>query len=239
GYVLFRFLPFFRFNVIMLFCIGFLESAFQKVLVLSFLYGKNLYKVLDKILKDFSDLFALSFIPNTLGLFAIYVLFYGIVGVILGILVGNYVLFLEKRNWENVNKSLKIELLEATDTQNEQRRKNKMYFSLLFLLFLLIFLYFSGEQASWWSVLLSIFAIIFWFSGALSIVFRYFLPKQSLQYQKEILNLLPQIRNIWNFSKKSVASISLPRKIFIFLHIFVVNVLFTQNDLPFWSKTDK
>lgn len=239
GYVLFRFLPFFRLNVILLFCLGLLESAFQKVLIMSFLYGKNLYKVLDKILQDFSSLLGLSFVPDTLGLFAIYVLFYGIVGIILGILVGNYMLFLEKRNWQNVNKSLKTETWEATDTANEAKRKNKMYFSFLFLLFLLIFLYLSGEQTAWWSVLLSIFAIIFWFSGVLNIIFRYFLPKQSLQYQEEILNILPQIHHIWNFGKESVASISYPRKIFIFLHLFVVNVLFTQDDLPFYSKTDK
>jgi hypothetical protein len=238
GYLLFRFLPYFRLNVILLFCIGFLESALQKVLVLSFLYGENLYKVLDKVLKDFSGLLGLGFIPNTLHLFGIYVAFYAFSGLIVGFLLANYVLFLEKKDWQSINEDFQTTIEEKIDLKNSVKGTKKMYFSLLFLLFLVIFLYFSGEKTSWWSALLSVLAIFLWFSGVLNLLLRYFLPKQSLQYQKEIVEVLPQIRKIWYLSWQKVMAIPLLQKPFVFLHTFVVNVLFIHN-LPFYEKTDK
>lgn len=236
GYLLFRFSPFFYLNVIGLFCLGFLESALQKVLVLSFLYGENLYKVLDKILKNFADLLHLSFSPDTIRLFAIYVLFYGLAGLLLGTLVARYILFLEKNKWQSKvifpDTNLDIDILK------KGKSTPKVYFSLLFLLFILSFLYFSGEKPSWWSVCLSVLAIVFWFGGFLPIVLNYFLPKQSAHYQKEILNILPQIRKIWYDSYLRSRSFGFPRRIFLFLHIFVINVLFVEQELPFEQKAD-
>lgn len=236
GYVVFRFSPFFRLNVIAFFCLGFLESAFQKVLIMSFLYGNNFFKVLDKILRDFSDLFGLSFLPDTFSVFAIYVCFYGCIGLIMGFLLGKYILFLEQKSWQAIYTGTE-NFGEAKDLQSQNRGGIQMYFSLFFLLLLLIFLYFSGEEVSWWGAVLSVLAIFLWFSGLLNFILVYFLPKQSLQYQKEILDLLPQIRNIWYYSKEQVTTLPFPKKVFTLLHIFIVNVLFC--DLPFSTKNDK
>lgn len=238
GYVLFRFLPYFRLNVILLFCIGFLESALQKVLVLSFLYGENLYKVLDKVLKDFAGLVGLSFIPNTLYLFAIYVIFYAFSGLIFGYLIASYVLILEKKDWQSLKNDSQTTFEEKMDLKAPAKGTKKMYFSLLFLLFLVVFLYFSGEKTSLWSVLISVLAIFLWFSGVLNFLLRFFLPKQLQQYQYEIVEILPQIRKIWYLSWKKVEASALLQKPFVFLHTFIVYTLFTYN-LPFHEKTDK
>lgn len=239
GYILFRFSPFFYFNAICLFCIGFLESALQKVLVLSFLYGNNLYKVLDKILKNFAELLHLGFLPDTISLFTSYVLFYGLAGLLFGTLVARYILFLEKKQWHSNNVLNYSNINLDVDTPKKHKIIQKVYFSLFFLLALLFFLYFSGENPSWWSVCLSVLTIVFWFGGFLPIVLNYFLPKQSAQYQKQILGMLPQIRSIWHYSYQQSLDFSFSRRIFSFLHIFVVNVLFSEQELPFEHETDK
>ena len=238
GYVLFRFSPFFRLNVILLFCLGFLESAFQKVLIMSFLYGKNLYKVLDKVLQDFSSLLGLNFLPDTFSLFAVYICFYGLVGLFIGFLLGKYILLLEQKNWQFMDIHTNP-VVELQSLPNKGKREKKMYFSVFFLFLLLVFLYFSGEKMSWWGAFLSILAIFFWFSGVLNMLLPYILPKQSSQYQREILDILPQIQHIWHLSKESVKTVPLPRKLFVFLHTFVLNVLFTQIHLPFGENNDK
>lgn len=238
GYVLFRCFPFFRLNAILLFCLGFLESAFQKVLILSFLYGRSLYKALDKVLQDFSSLLNLDFTPNTFSLFALYVLFYGLAGLLMGLGASKYVLFLEQKTWQTTYK-LTEATWASTTFQPPQRKHKRIYFSLLFLFLLLAFLHFSGEKISWLEFMLSVLAILFWFSGALGYLLLPLLKKQSWRQQKEIIDFLPQIRAIWYLSKERVKMLSFPRNVFVFLHIFVISTLFVQSDLPFQEQNDK
>ena len=236
GYLLFRFSPFYYFNTI------FLESALQKILVLTLLYGKAFYQVLDKIIAETAKIFHFLNYPNSFHLFSFYVILYACMGILIGILINRYIKYIT--NYQSFE--LLAQNIESLKPEkNIPIRKNhlKIWKPIITLVFISVFLYIWGDNSIWRGLILSISMIFLWYWGLMKFVV--WLAKKwhwnkwiDLKAQQDIIQLIPTIKSYWLLSYHISQKKPLKERFFTFIHLFVGQVLFRLESLPQGSKQD-
>jgi hypothetical protein len=244
GYLLFRFSPFHHFNTIFLGFIGLLESAIQKILVLTLLYGKAFYEVLDKIIAETAKIFGFLHYPNSTHLFGFYIILYACMGVLIGMLINRYAQYVQ----EIPSSEFFLQHLHLTEFYNTEKTKSsrkiyKVLKSILTLVFISVFLYIWGDGNIWLSLFLSVLMIILWYWGFMKIVVwlakKYNWSKWvDLKAQQDILLFLPTIKLYWILSYQIAKTQPLKKRFITFIHLFVGQVLFRLESLPQGSKQD-
>ncbi|MCU0437624.1 MAG: hypothetical protein MUC49_06885 [Raineya sp.] len=242
GYLLFRFSPFHGFNTIFLGFIGLLESALQKILVLTLLYGKAFYQVLDKIITETAKIFAFFNYPNSFHLFGFYVLLYACMGILIGILIHHYTKYIANyQSFESFAQD--IESLKPETATPTIKNSFKIWKPIITLVSISVFLYIWGDGNIWKSLLLSIFMIFLWYWGLMKFVV--WLAKKlnwgkwiDLKAQQDIIQLIPTIKSYWLLSYHVSKARPIKERLFTFIHLFVGQVLFRLESLPQGSKQD-
>jgi len=242
GYVLFRFSKFFVLNVLLLSFLSLLESAVQKILVLTLLYGKGFYVVLDKTIAETAKTLGFLHYPNSVHLFGVYVVFYALMGILIGILIIRYIRMLEKGNFALLELALQEIPQNSPETPKPAKKSSKALKAFATLAFISIFLYIWNEQSLWINFVLSLVMIVVWYWGLMKgiiwIAKKYRWNKWvDVRAQQEILNLLPQIKTYWRNSYH-ISQQQKQRRLSTFVHLFVGQVLFHAEDLPQSHKED-
>ncbi|OAB79878.1 hypothetical protein [Cochleicola gelatinilyticus] len=206
-----------RWSAISFGCIALLESAFQKILTLTLIFGVELWEALDTFFQELTQKLQLDGFDNIpIMLITAYGILYGIVG----ILAGNFAFLLPKRIEETA-----AELATSTWTKTAvdplQRKKSKRFKRLFFfvsiLLFILTLFLFTGKEEKIGYVVLRSLLIIALFLWVITPLVRYLLRRwveNRNQHQKklldEVLVELPLIRENTSLANQLTGTIKNP-----------------------------
>ncbi|WP_439151984.1 hypothetical protein [Winogradskyella sp.] len=204
-YSLFKVNPF---TVILLGMLTFLESALQKLFTLTIIYGQSLWKAVDVYSEWINN--KLSFISinlSTTNLLVIYISFYTISGLLVGILILKIIHLIQLVEVPKLN-PMTITPGDVANKKNRSIIKSKqlLFWSITLVMILLPLLYFKKEYDGWetglYLVSRSILIIGLWYLvlGPLLVKgLNKILSRRQSEYQSDLqqtLLLLPHLRSI-------------------------------------------
>jgi hypothetical protein len=227
GYLLFINKNFFRTSALLLGIITLLFSGVQKIIVLTILFGNNLWKSIDIFVKQVTiEFLSLGLNPDiNYGFFliSIYVLIHLIAGVMIGFYAGKLPTRLEKFYDQFVTINFENENLDIP--QKEKKKKKKSWLLrptgmiiIIFLSALLIYSYFNPYKSEIESIdilimlVRSIVLTFLWYAllaPFLKKTFEKFISGKKVFYSEEIdviLNLFPHFKRIVGFCWKESAN---------------------------------
>lgn len=185
------------------------ESALQKLLVLTFIYGNSLWKAIDA----FGDFVAgkmtfLSGLVSAQALITIYLWVYALIGIILGYLVFDMLKYLEynKGNLKYQIKAIEFDF-EYSVTKRKRHNWRRVIVWGTVLLLILAYVFFSMEGSKVWTnalyiVLRSLGILFLWYyligPRVNKWLKKYLEGKQSRVQGKidETITLLPYLKNV-------------------------------------------
>jgi len=219
GMVLFSLLPVNKATIIFLGVLTYLESAFQKVIVLTIIYGQSLWNAIDSYGVWISTNFNfLSLNISSKHLILVYLIFYGVSGFLVGlIIVKVHVAVHSIKMPDNFNPPL-LDIATNSKTKRPKKKMNLILFWCITLVVILIpLLFFNSKNNGWktglYVVARSLIIIGTWYIiiGPLILnLLNKFLQKRRSQYQTELqqtLLLLPHLKSIVNYVWKESKSL--------------------------------
>lgn len=210
GYGIFRLLPINFFSILVLSTIAMLESAIQKLIILTLFFGKSFWKVMDEMVAYIAKQFGISASNGSLWIVATYLAIYLIGGMIIAWIAYKTIkgLFADKS----------ILAVDSTKTINEEiykgntdKRKTlyqKLWAMILMLVVLSVVLFiFAADTRQGWLAVVKTFswtlsAILIWFmliSPLFTRLIQKLLQKKESRYSDEVLktlSFLPMLRQL-------------------------------------------
>ncbi len=218
GIMLFRLLSVNALSIIVFAVTTFLESALQKLLTLTIIYGLSLWEAVDSYISWIS--LKLNFIELTLSskhLILAFLSFYALAGLFVGVLIFRvYQLVHAIKVPDNFNPIIRKTSIMGQKKTSRSKRK-PILFWLVILVLILVSLFVFNDNPSRWSkglylIARSLIVIGVWYfivGPALLKLLNKFLKKKGSKYQSDIqltLEILPYLKSIilyaWEESKK-------------------------------------
>lgn len=213
GAVFFSLLPSFRIGSLLLGILALLQSAIQKLITLTLIFGKPLWSSIDAFIAYVLKIFGtdISAVPNngSYWLVGTYLTIYATVGLVIGILAGKIPSLVAKEITQLTPLQVSIENTSAEKNRSVRKpfwkkRKWKFLVGILVLLISLQFLLPKEQQTlEIFSYLVRVIAILAcWFmivAPLLLKVMHMFLNKQKSKYTEDVdqaLALAPAIKSI-------------------------------------------
>lgn len=204
-------------TILSLSILSFFESAIQKLLTLTIIYGESLWMAIDTYLDWITSKFNIASFKISSGLLAsIYILFYILSGFVVGIIILKTIKLMntideKKLDFNSIYNS------NNNEVRNKSKRLNRyvVFWLTSIVIILLPLIFFSGNYFGWKSGLYliarSLLIIGLWYIVLAPIILKKIntvLGKKEIKYQSEIneiLNLLPSLKSIiryaWQESK--------------------------------------
>ncbi|MBS0000516.1 MAG: hypothetical protein KFF73_16165 [Cyclobacteriaceae bacterium] len=244
GAFLFGYVRNIRTSAFLLAVLTFLESALQRLLMLTIIFGNPFWESIDVffdfILKEFNLIQGIDSADASYWVIGLYVGIYFVAGVAVGIFAGG---FPERINRIKIESIPEMNLAGKTEIgdKNVRRKpwwKKKKYNLVLMLVLITLILYFLSSEYD-----LSIGIYVFfrtllvigiWYlllAPVLLKLFTRFLKKQEKKYAREIektMLYLPELRGIARISWEQSREKRGMRRISFFLEILLARVLFKQ-----------
>ncbi|WP_400076522.1 hypothetical protein [Winogradskyella sp. R77965] len=201
------------FAIIILGLVTFLESALQKLLILTIVYGTELWEAVNiygiwvqKKLNFISETSTTSF------LIAIYLLVYGICGILVGVFIKNIIKIISEKKEVDFHLDLVTNDSETKVGKVSFRAKVIWVWLLTVAIIVLAFSFFGGTLFGWqkavYILLRSFLILMLWYLvlGPLLLkLVRKYLNKKESQYKEDITNamdLFPYFRQILSYTWK-------------------------------------
>lgn len=245
GAFLYRYIIHFRIASVVLAVLAMAESALQKIIVMTLIYGKSIWLALDKMFESISKEFALRVdVSFSFVLIAIYLTVYLVWGFVVGIFSGGLPLKIDRSKeeilhwYDNSNK--------ATVTAGERRSKRGRVWGYVLILAFIVTVFLLGgnnKQQVLFILFRSVAAVLLLFFVLRPVVnwlLQRWIRKQSNARQRDtavILALLPGIRSYvkpcWQLAVKQHPP---GRRLQYFIYYMVALTLYEerkeQPDLP-------
>lgn len=247
GEMLFLLIPSKKMAAFMLGFLSLLESALQKLLVITIVFGQNVWESIDIFTKFILDQFLItSELSQMMSMSIILISVYLIIHLSAGIVIGLWAPLLAASVKDKVeNKPITHLMLNVVERKFKSKSKSKRKiwkkFSILsiillaIIIFVLSYFFHVFEKSKGYAALLMIFRSIMiigiWFfilSPLLVKKLRYFLNKKSSPYKGEIeniINIFPVMKQViyhsWREAKRVRRLLRIPR----FIEINLVNLL--------------
>ena len=210
GYTLFSFLPVSFFSILLLSSLAMMESAFQKLLVLTLLFGSSFWKAMDEMLAFIIKQFGISYSNGSQWIVGSYLVIYLVGGVIIAWIAHTIIrdLFIQRN-------TLVLDSIEKINNEiytGSIEKRKKGYTKLWVLIFILVVLsvvlfFFAADEKQGWlavakTVSWTLSAILVWFmliSPLLTKLIQRLLQKKQSRYSEEILrtlSFLPMLRQL-------------------------------------------
>ncbi|MFK7782807.1 hypothetical protein [Psychroserpens sp.] len=191
--------------------VTFLESALQKLLILTIVYGTNLWDAIN-IYGDWvqKKLNFVSETSTTSVLVTTYLLVYGVCGILAGIFIKSLIKIIANKKKENFY--LKPDDFELTKSVSKTSFKTKIIWTWLFTVTLIVlaFTFFGGDLFGWkmgvYMMLRSFLILLLWYliiGPFLLKLVQKFLTKKKSHYQSDIsdaMDLFPYFRKIITYT---------------------------------------
>ncbi|QOW11829.1 hypothetical protein Q73A0000_16415 [Kaistella flava (ex Peng et al. 2021)] len=156
------------FTIIVLCAVTFLESALQKLLTLTLVFGQSFWKAVDVYMDWISQ--QLSFLPivfNSKSLIYTFLGIYVLSGIAAGFLIIRTIKLIKKVNVSQVNLNLDTALPEFNS--NKKKFKKKIFYSFLIILVIVLIpiLYFNNGSQAWqnalYLIIRSVLILMIWY----------------------------------------------------------------------------
>ena len=191
--------------------IALLESAFQKILTLTIIFGMGLWQSVEQFFDGMQERFQADWISELPWLFLI---LYGLLYFIVGMFAGNLAVKLPKRVIDNA-KTIEIQgLEEGLEIKKSKKKKRKRVWLIggLLVFSTLVFLI-SGSQKQALYIILRTFAAVIFFLFVFNPLFK-FLMQRWVKKKKNaedralntILSLMPAVKNNVGLAQRLSAS---------------------------------
>tara|TARA_B100000809_G_C15055450_1_gene500491 strand:+ start:248 stop:1255 length:1008 start_codon:yes stop_codon:yes gene_type:complete len=194
--------------------VTFLESAVQKIFILTIVYGNGLWEAIDiygawvqKKMEFVSETSTTSVLIIT------YLLVYGICGLLAGVFIKSMITIIS--NKKEVDFYIEPDTLDVDKTKSKTSFKAKVIWVWLITVAIIVlaFIVFGGDLLGWkkgvYIMLRSFLVLMFWYLiiGPLLLkVVRKYLTKKESQYKEDITNamdLFPYFRQIISYTWKA------------------------------------
>lgn len=201
-----------RYTIVILGMLTFLESALQKLLTLTIIYGQSFWEAIDVYTLWISS--KIDFINLSISakhLMIIYVSFYAISGIVVGILITKIMRLMQQVEISQLDAiSLKHKSVASKRKPNNSKTKLLLFWSLTLVIILFPLLIFKKDIGGWetgiYLIARSFLIITLWyivFGPLLMKGLNKFLSKRKSKYKLDIqqtLLLLPHLRGIVNYA---------------------------------------
>jgi len=212
GLLLYRLFSVNHVTVVLLGVVTFLESALQKLLTLTIIYGQSLWDAADVYTAWISDKLAfLEVAISAKTLMLLFITFYACAGVFVGILIIRVRQLIQTVDISQLDKNLS-ELQSNSIEKKPTRRSNKLvlfWASTLVLILLPIFFFhdeLGGVKKGVYVIARSLLILVLWYTVIGPMLLKglnKILLKRQSTYKSDIqntLNLLPYLRSIIRFA---------------------------------------
>lgn len=216
GALLFSILPGYRFPALLLGVLALIESAFQKVITLTLIFGNNLWESIDAFAGYVAQQLGMSSeaVQASWWLIAVYGGIYLIGGLLVGALAGYFPIALSKLD-QQPPPFPEEPAPVVTPIKGKGTRKWKRVLNVLLILAAMLIIVLTlqpqGKQRAWLVVVRVLAVLVIWYGvlGPLLLrALRSFLQRRQQRYQLEldgVLKLLPVFRRLalaaWKQSK--------------------------------------
>lgn len=214
GYCLFSLFKINFFSIFLLSILSMMESAIQKLLILTFFFGQSLWKAADGLVDFITEQLGLHQVAGTYWLIVVYLLIYFTGGVVIA-----WLAFKTIRQFSYAHELPDINSLVINDlAENKKNSKMKIWAGILLMLIISVLLFiFSPESSSGWmavikTIIWTISAILIWYMILAPLLTRFIitlLKQKENRYRKEVtetLSVLPSIKKLsilaWQQSRK-------------------------------------
>lgn len=211
GYAIFSLLPINFFSMILLSSIAMLESAIQKLLILTLFFGKSFWKAMDEMIAFIAKQFGSSASNGSQWLVTVYLLIYLVGGIIIawianktirGFFAGKDIVILDS------NKIINEEIYKGEPTKRKTvYQKLWRMMLLLIILSVLLFVFAADTKQGWLAVVKTVSwtlsAILIWFmliSPLFTKLIQKLLQKKQSRYSDEVLRTLAFLPMLRRFS---------------------------------------
>jgi hypothetical protein len=240
GQILFFNLKFFRLSCILLAVLAMVESAVQRIIVITVLYGDNFWKALNEFIRKLTG--DPSVTNYSLMIATGYIIMHSFIGLMVGVFAGSIVW--QSRSWSILHREY---LLPQTDEEhygikpNTAKKKKKTKYLFLFIWIALIILFLQSylhigkplipHQVPLQILLRSLLIILTWYfflNPLLSILIKKWLSRQKIKSQNDIIQvnlMLPSARYIFLKSWQLSSAVKGWKRIREFCKIVLVNTL--------------
>jgi hypothetical protein len=220
GIILFSLLPVNRVTIVLLGVLTYLESALQKVIVLTIIYGQSLWNAIDSYGAWISTKFnSLALNISSKHLILVYLIFYGVSGFLAGLLILRvYKAVHSIKLPDNFNPPVLDIATDPKTKHPKKKRKLILFWCITVVVILFPLIFFNSNNNNGWKtglyvVARSLIIIGTWYIilGPLTLkLLNKFLQKRRSQYQTELqqtLLLLPHLKSIVNYVWKESKSL--------------------------------
>lgn len=208
GFLMFRLFSINSFSIITLCAITFLESALQKLLTLTIVFGHSFWDAADVYMEGISK--QLAFLHATLSsntLIYTYLGIYFVCGILAGMVIIRTIQLIENVNLSNIDLDINSKELVIPSNRKQRFKKRKIYFYMILLAVVIIPIVFIYKSADAWQnaiivVLRSALVLIIWYAILGPILMKYInriLLKKGKSYNTDltkILSLLPSLKAV-------------------------------------------
>lgn len=207
GIILYRLFSINNWSIVVLCVVTFLESALQKLLTLTILFGQALWSAIDSYMGWIEN--QLFFMPIQLSSNTLIFTFLGVYtlsGIVTGFFIIRTIKLIQREDFSIMNLELKTATVESTFNEKKSGKKTFYIFLIVLFLILLSIIYLSTDSHPWQNALYlffrSVLILIIWYFliGPLLIkLLNRILSKKRKSYQvdlMDILIILPLLRAI-------------------------------------------
>lgn len=199
--------------IIVLGIVTFLESALQKLLILTIVYGTEVWEAINIYGKWVQT--KLNFVSETTTstyLISLYLIVYGVCGLLAGIFIRNIIKIISKKKETDFYLDTQLDAIETGKSKRSFKTKVIWLWLITVAVIVLAFSLFGGDLFGWqkalYILLRSFLILMFWYlvlgPFLLKMVSKYLNKKES-QYKEDITNamdLFPYFRQIISYTWK-------------------------------------
>lgn len=200
GYIIFSLLKVNFISILLLSCIAMLESAVQKIIILTLFFGESLWKAIDNMLAWVANQFGSQVLNGSYWLLGIYLFIYLAGGFFVGWLAHQTIKNFDKENGTLVLHTVIAEVSSSSGSKLPARKFYKKLAALVILMLCLavISFIFSANYTQGWlaaakTISWTLSAILIWFifiSPLLTKAIQKLLRKKQSRYRDEVLKTL-------------------------------------------------
>lgn len=210
GYAIFSLLPVNFFSIVLLSTIAMIESAIQKLLILTLFFGKSFWKAMDELIDFAAKQFGSSASNGSRWLVSVYLIIYFVGGIIIAWIAYKTIkgLFTEKNRMVSDSVGIMNDEIYKGEPARGKTLYRKLWSMMLLLIILSVVLFvFSADTKQGWlavakTISWTLSAILIWFmliSPLLTKLIQKLLQKKQSRYSDEVLRtlaFLPLLRRI-------------------------------------------
>jgi hypothetical protein len=218
GYALFILLRVNLISIFLLSTIAMMESAIQKLLILTLFYGKSLWTAVDEMIDFIAKQFGTSSVDGSQLLIGIYLLIYFIGGFIIGWIAYRVIKGFSGKNPVSINNTVitfNTEMFKDVAPRKSFMNKLWMIILVLLVLSIILFAFAPDNKQGWLAVVRTVSwtaaVILLWYMIARPVftkLIQKLLRKKESKYRDEVLSVLsflPALRQLtalaWQKSK--------------------------------------